>query len=117
VLAVSFIGVYAVNNNAFDLFLMALFGLIGYVMRRLEFPLAPVILGLVLGDIMETNLVRLMTIADGDWKSLIFDVRNGNLNPITITLYILALISLFAPLIMSNLKRFKSAAVEGDAEL
>ncbi|MEZ4629907.1 MAG: hypothetical protein R2880_04195 [Deinococcales bacterium] len=41
----------------------------------------------VLGDIMETNLVRLMTISDGDWTSLFIDVRNGHINWITISAF------------------------------
>lgn len=60
-LAISFIGVYVVDNNPFDLLLMAAFGLMGYLMRKLDFPLAP-----VLGYLTETNLRRAMTISSGD---------------------------------------------------
>jgi putative tricarboxylic transport membrane protein len=66
VLAVSLGGVYAVNQNPFDLFLMALLGLLGYLLRKLEVPLAPVLLGLVLGYLMEINLRRALILGQGD---------------------------------------------------
>ncbi|WP_018467877.1 tripartite tricarboxylate transporter permease [Calidithermus timidus] len=107
VLAVSFIGVYAVNNNPFDLLLMTVFGLIGYLMRRLDFPLAPVLLGLVLGYLMEVNLRRAMAISNGD-VGFLFS------SPIAIALWVLAGFSLFAPALLS---RFRQRGALGDEEL
>ncbi len=68
VAALSFVAVYAVNQSAFDLVLMAAFGVLGFVMRRGGFPLAPVILGLVLGPLMEKNLRRALALSAGDWS-------------------------------------------------
>lgn len=107
VLAVSFIGVYAVNNNPFDLLLMTVFGLVGYVMRRLDFPLAPVLLGLVLGYLMEVNLRRAMAISNGD-VGFLFS------SPIAIALWVLAGFSLFAPTLLG---RFVKRGALGDDEL
>ena len=59
------IGVFALNNVGFDLWTLLLFGAIGYVLRELGFPLAPMILGVVLGTIAEVNLSRALTISDG----------------------------------------------------
>ena len=61
------VGVYSVRNNVHDVGIMTLFGLIGYLLIRLEADLAPLLLGLVLGPMMEQNLRRAMVIADGDW--------------------------------------------------
>ena len=58
------IGVFALNNVAFDLWTLLIFGLVGYVLRSLGFPLAPMILGVVLGTIAELNLSRALTITD-----------------------------------------------------
>lgn len=106
VLAISFVGVYAVNNNPFDLLLMAVFGLIGYLMRKLDFPLAPVLLGLVLGYLMEINLRRAMTISSGDVGYLFS-------SPIAIALWLLAGLSLLSPLLIARLGRRRL----GDEEL
>ena len=60
------IGVYTVNNNVFEIVLTALFGVLGYVFIRLECEPAPLLLGFVLGPLMEENLRRAMKIAGGD---------------------------------------------------
>ena len=52
VVAISFVAVYAVNNSPFDILLMSGFGVLGYLMRKTGFPVAPLILGLVLGPLM-----------------------------------------------------------------
>ncbi|MFQ5994818.1 MAG: tripartite tricarboxylate transporter permease [Acidiferrobacterales bacterium] len=58
------IGVFALHNIEFDLWVLFLFGVIGYTMRRFGFPLAPMILGVVLGDIAELNLNRAWSMSD-----------------------------------------------------
>jgi len=60
------VGIYAVNNNTFDVGLTALLGFLGYVFLRLECEPAPLILGFVLGPMMEENLRRAMLISRGD---------------------------------------------------
>jgi TctA family transporter len=60
------IGVYSVNNNAFDVHGMALFGLVGYALIKLDFEPAPLLLGFVLGPMLEENLRRAMIISRGD---------------------------------------------------
>lgn len=111
VAALAFVAVYAVAGSAFDLVLMNLFGLVGYLMRKLHFPLAPVILGLVLGPLMEKNLRRAMALSGGDWRVL-FD------SPIAVTLWAMALASLAAPLVLRRLGRGMPAqaptTTEGD---
>ncbi len=63
------LGCYSVRNSMFDVFCGLLFGLLGWVMKRYKFPVAPVILGLVLGSIAETNFRRAIMM-DGEWVFL-----------------------------------------------
>jgi TctA family transporter len=55
-----------VNNSSFEIYLTALFGIIGFICLRLGFPLAPMLLGFVLGPMMEENLRRAMLMSGGD---------------------------------------------------
>ena len=66
ILLFSAIGVYTVNNNTFEVILTALFGVLGYVFIRLECEPAPLLLGFILGPLMEENLRRAMRISGGD---------------------------------------------------
>jgi putative tricarboxylic transport membrane protein len=70
VVMVAFVGVYSLSNSAFDLYMMLGFGVLGYVLRKLEIPTVPVVLGLLLGGQMEYNLRRAMAISGGDWDIL-----------------------------------------------
>jgi TctA family transporter len=60
------IGVYTISNSAFAVILAALFGVLGYIFMRLDCEPAPMILGFVLGPLMEDNLRRAMRISGGD---------------------------------------------------
>ena len=102
VAALSFAAVYAVNRSAFDLVLMAGFGVIGLLMRRGGFPLAPVILGLVLGPLMEKNLRRALALSDGDWSVMYSSW-------IAVGLWALAATSLLVPALMARLARREAA--------
>ena len=69
------IGVYAVHATAFDLFLMIGIGVAGYILRKMDFPLSAVLLGFILGGMMEQNLRRALSISNGElgilWSSSI----------------------------------------------
>lgn len=60
------VGVYSVNNSSFDVWMIVLFGALGYFMRMLDYPPAPLLLGFVLGPMMEENFRRAMLLARGD---------------------------------------------------
>lgn len=66
VAALAVIGAYAVNNSVFDVGVMAVFGFVGYVMRRQEIPMAPLVITLLLSHEMENSLIRSMIIFRGD---------------------------------------------------
>ena len=82
VVAISYLGVYAITHAAFDLLVMVGFGVLGFVLRKLDFSLVPVVLGLLLGMDMENNLRRALSISGGDWGELLS-------GPIAIGLYVL----------------------------
>ena len=63
-----FAGAYSVNNNYFDLSVALVFGILAWLMRKLELPAVPVLLGMVLGGMTETNFRRALLISDGDPK-------------------------------------------------
>jgi TctA family transporter len=66
IMAFSAIGIFSVNNSAFEIHLTALFGVLGFIWMRLGFPLAPMLLGFVLGPMMEEYLRRAMLMSGGD---------------------------------------------------
>jgi len=66
IMAFSCIGIYSVNNSPFELYLTALFGIIGFFWAKLDMPPAPMLLGFVLGPLMEENLRRALLISRGD---------------------------------------------------
>jgi putative tricarboxylic transport membrane protein len=70
VVLVAFIGIFSLNNNPFDLYVMLIFGVLGYIFRKLHIPAVPAVLGLLLGGQMENNLSRAMSISGGDWSIL-----------------------------------------------
>ncbi|MCB5198546.1 tripartite tricarboxylate transporter permease [Loktanella sp. TSTF-M6] len=67
---VSFVGIYSLTGSYFDLLLVVLFGVLGYVLRKLDIPTVPVILGILLGSKMEKQLRDAMVLSDGDWTYL-----------------------------------------------
>lgn len=71
ILAVSAIGVFSVHATTFDLMLMTGFGVVGYILRKQGVPMAPLILGFVLGDMMEQNLRRALSMTNGELGILV----------------------------------------------
>ena len=66
IMVFSSIGIYSINNSSFEIYLTAIFGLIGFLWLKLGCPPAPMLLGFVLGPMMEENLRRAMLISRGD---------------------------------------------------
>ncbi len=60
------IGTYALASRLFDVWTMLLFGVLGFVLRKFHFPVAPLVLGIVLGDLLEKSLRRGLVLSDGD---------------------------------------------------
>lgn len=60
------VGSYAIASRMFDVYVMLAFGIVGFLLRQLNFPMAPLVLGIVLGDLMEKSLRRGLVLSDGD---------------------------------------------------
>ncbi len=92
VAVIGYVAVYSVSGSIFDLMVMTALGVLGYLMRKMNFPVAPVILALVLGPLMETNLRRALALAQGNWTVLFS-------TPLTIGLWVMVLGSILLPLL------------------
>jgi TctA family transporter len=88
------LGVYTTNNNTFDIWMVAIFGVIGYVFIKLGAEPAPLLLGFILGPLMEENLRRALLLSRGDWSVLVT-------RPLSATLLALALVLLIVVLLPS----------------
>ena len=66
ILGIASVGVYSFETNTFDLYLALMFGVLGYVFRKLDIPKAPLIFGLILGEKIEQSFRQAMTISGGD---------------------------------------------------
>ncbi len=95
---VSFVGIYSLSGSYFDLLLMVAFGALGYVLRKLDVPTVPIILGILLGGHMEDSLRRAMVLSGGDWTFLFS-------SPIAIGLWVVAVLGFVAPMFLRNLLR------------
>ncbi len=71
IITISIFGVYAVQVTTFDIFLLLGFGVLGYLLAAHDFPLAPLVLGLVLGPMIENNMRRALTASNGDFLYLL----------------------------------------------
>ena len=86
------IGVYSVNNNVFDIWVVAIFGLLGYIFTKLKCEPAPLLLGFILGPMMEENLRRTLLISHGDWS--VFVSRPISLSFLVMSLILLLIVFL-----------------------
>ncbi|WP_201318125.1 tripartite tricarboxylate transporter permease [Paenibacillus sp. EPM92] len=93
IVAISFFGVYAVQLATFDLFVLIGFGIFGYFMTKHDYPMAPLVLGLVLGPMIENNLRRALTISNGDYS--VFVTR-----PASLIFLLIALLWVAVPVIL-----------------
>lgn len=92
ILVFAIIGSFAIRNSLYDVAVAMIFGLIGYFMRKHNFPQAPLVLGVILGPMAETNLNRALILSRNDWSIL---VRS----PISLTLLVLSFLSIVLAII------------------
>ena len=93
-----FVGTFAMNHNISDIFLMIIAGILGYFMLKMDFCVPPLILGLILGRTLESNLRRSLVLSDG--SPVIFLQR-----PIAFVLLIAAFLSLIYPIVLPYLRK------------
>ena len=84
------IGSFAIASRIFDVWVMLGFGLIGFVLREMNYPMAPLVLGIVLGDILDKNFRRAMVLSDGSIEPLFTRPISAVLAAITIGVVIMA---------------------------
>ncbi len=104
ILALCMVGAYGTSGRIFDTFIVLVFGVIGYFLMKFKFGVAPVVLGIILGPILESNFRRAMHQFKGDWT--VFFQR-----PISLVFLILALIGAFWPLIQHMIKKRREAKI------
>ncbi|XGQ69571.1 tripartite tricarboxylate transporter permease [Campylobacter hepaticus] len=100
IIIVSIIGIYSINSTSFDIILILIIGILAYILRKLEFPMAPLILGFVLGEQLEINLRRALSISNGDLSIL----WSGSIAPI---LLVGAILIIILPLLIKKLRKSK----------
>jgi putative tricarboxylic transport membrane protein len=105
IIVICAIGAYTVHNAMLDIWLMLLFGVVGYVFKKLDYPIAPMVLALVLGDKAEDSFRQAMLVSQGDlgimWS-----------NPLVGTITTLALVMLFWPLIARAIALVRAPKVD-----
>jgi putative tricarboxylic transport membrane protein len=100
ILVICAIGAYTVHTSMSDVYLMLVFGVAGYVLRKLDYPLAPLVLALVLGDRAEDSFRQSMLMSQGDMSILFSNALVGGLTT-------LALVLLFWPIVSTLIKRVR----------
>lgn len=92
------IGSYSINNSMFDIGVLIASGLVGFVLRKFGFPVAPVILGLILGPMFESNLRRALMISRGNWSTFVT-------RPISLSFIIVAVLVVIGPSLVDLFRR------------
>lgn len=101
ILVFATMGTIAAKPSVAELGMLTVFGVLGYLMRRFDYPVAPVVVGLILGPVAEAQLRRALSISLGDPMVLVE-------SPISATLLVVALLALIAPFVLKGLDRFKA---------
>ena len=91
------LGAYAVNQSAFDLALLLVFGAVGFVIRRFGIPVLPLILGVIIGPLMETKMREALDLSDGAISGLFNE-------PLAIVIYVIIVLALVVPPVLSRLR-------------
>ena len=100
IIVICAIGAYSVHSAMLDIWLMMIFGVVGYVFKKLDYPLAPLVLALVLGDRAEDSFRQSMLIAQGDMSIFFSNTLVGSITG-------LALVMLFWPLLSLGLAKMR----------
>jgi putative tricarboxylic transport membrane protein len=107
ILVFATLGVYSLSNSVVDLLVMYAIGILGFFMRRYDFPVGPVILGVILGPLMEAQFRRALSISQGDLS--IFVTR-----PLSLVILLLALVALLLPYLPALAKRLRGERPESN---
>ncbi|MBE0557754.1 MAG: tripartite tricarboxylate transporter permease, partial [Proteobacteria bacterium] len=106
VTAICVIGAYASSNNLYPVWVMIFSGIFGYLLRKVDIPMAPIVLALVLGFMAEVNFRRAYIHSNGDFSAFVT-------HPITMILLVLSVLTMVVPVILESRKKRMAAAARG----
>jgi len=98
ILVIAITGTYATNNSVTEVYITVIFGVIGYFMKQADLPAAPVIMGIILGPLIETHFRRALIISNGDYSTFFH-------HPLSAIFLLAAIVSILYPLILWALKK------------
>jgi len=99
------IGAYSLNNNVFDVGVMIIFGVVGYLFRKFDYEGAPLVLAFVLGPMLDLNLRQALLVSDGRF----IDFFMRPISSVTLSLAVLLLVSALSPLIIKKMRLYRAA--------
>ena len=106
ILVFATLGVYSISGSVVEVLIAYAIGLLGFGMRRFDFPIAPVILGVILGPLMELQLRRTLLVSNGDWTALVD-------RPFAAAVLVVALLAFVVPLLRGIIARARGDDSEG----
>ena len=98
ILVIAITGTYATNNSVTEVYITVIFGVIGYLMKKVDLPAAPVIMGIILGPLLETHFRRALIISNGSYSTFF-------MHPMSAIFLCAAIVSLLYPLIKWAMKK------------
>jgi putative tricarboxylic transport membrane protein len=99
------IGAYSLNNNVFDVSVMIIFGVVGYLFRKFDYEGAPLVLAFVLGPMLDLNLRQALLVSDGSFIGFFTRPISG----VTLGLAMVLLISSLFPVMIKKLQRYRAS--------
>jgi putative tricarboxylic transport membrane protein len=107
ILVFATLGVYSISGSVTEVLIMYVIGVLGFFMRRFDFPVAPVILGVILGPLMEAQFRRTLLVSDGDFGAFLE-------RPFAVVVFLLAIAALVLPATVGAVRRVRGLGGEDD---
>jgi putative tricarboxylic transport membrane protein len=98
ILLFSLVGSYAISNSVFDIWVLIISGIVGFILRKLAFPIAPIVLGMILGPLFESNFRRALMLSEGNWATFIQ-------RPISLFFLVVVVLVLAGPVLLVQFKK------------
>ncbi len=98
ILVFGLVGSYAISNSLFDIWVLIVSGIIGFVFRKIGLPIAPIILGMILGPLFESNFRRALMLSEGNWATFVQ-------RPISLAFIIIVILVLAGPTLLKSFKK------------
>ena len=114
IVVISIIGAYSLNNSMTDVYVTILFGIVGYWLRKLKYPLAPLVVALVLGDSVEKELRKALITSGGSPTIFFYDPVAGAFNPLSTVLIMVAIAFFLLPVFQALRRRGRRTPAPSD---